>query len=205
MKRALLILSLLLMTASLTAPFWARWTTSIPRERIYGRVTGEFADQPWVGAVVYLGDERLSLKADGKFAFDMPAGVYVLKVCCSDRFDPIRREIQVTDKAVYVELKAEPLLEIPGRLVIPEEKQFQSLASVSARRIYTRAVKTAVTSADGTFSLHLSKGDWKVNVENLNEGLTLKSITFDGKEVHDETITVANKQESTVRLVITLQ
>jgi hypothetical protein len=205
MKRALLSLSLVLMTASLTAPFWARWATSIPRKRIDGRVTGNFADPPWVGAVVYVGDERSSLKADGKFAFKVPSGVYVLRVCCSKWFDPIRREVQVKDKDLYVELRAEPLLEIHGRLAIPEGKQVQSLASVSARRIYTNPVRKAVISTSGTFSLQLTRGAWKVNVENLSPGLTLKSMTFGGKEIQDETITISNKEDSALLLEITLQ
>jgi hypothetical protein len=205
MKRALLVLSLLLMTASLTAPFWIRWTSRSPVKRIAGRVTGEFADHPWTGAVVYLGEERSNLKADGKFSFDVPPGIHVLKVCCSPRFDPIRWEVRVKDEDVYLELHAEPLFDIPGHLVIPEEKQVQSLPTVTARRIYTRRIKRAVISAGGTFSLHLSRGDWKVNVENLDAGLTLKSITFAGKEIHDETITIPIKPESTLGLEITLQ
>ncbi len=80
MKRALLILSLALMTTTLTSPIWVRWTTIIPRTRIHGRVTGNFADTPWAGAVVYFGRERASLNADGKFAFDLRPGVYVLRV-----------------------------------------------------------------------------------------------------------------------------
>jgi hypothetical protein len=205
MKRALLILSLALMAATLTAPIWVRWNTIIPRTRIDGRVTGNFENPPWVGAVVYFGRERSSLKADGKFAFDVRPGVYVLIVCCSERFDPIRREVEVKDKDLYVELHAEPLLEIPGRLVIPEGMQVQSLASVSARRIYTNVVRRAVISASGTFSLHLSRGEWKVNVEDLGAGQTLKSMTFGGKEIQDETITVSNKEDSTLLLEMTLQ
>jgi hypothetical protein len=205
MKRALLILSLVLMTASLTAPFWFRWTTGIPRKRIEGRVTGDFADQPWVGAAVYVADKRSSLKADGKFAFDVPPGVYVVRVCCSQRFDPIRWEVQVKDENVYVDLHAEPLVDVPGRLVIPEGNQGQSLASVAARRIFTRVVKRTVVSAGGTFSLRLSRGDWKVSVENVSPELTPKSILFGGKEVRDETITISNRQESALPLEITLQ
>jgi hypothetical protein len=168
-------------------------------------VTGDFADQPWVGAVVYVGDERSVLQAGGRFSFRVLPGDYVVRVCCSKRFDPIRWEVQVTDQNVYVELHAEPLLEIPGRLVIPEGKQVENLASVSARRIYTKVTKTAVVSAIGTFSLQLSRGDWKVNVENLGQGLTPKSIVFDGKEIHDHTITISNSPESTLPLEITLQ
>jgi hypothetical protein len=204
MKRALLILSLVLMTASLTAPFWFRWTRG-PRQRIEGRLTGDFADQPWVGAVVYVGDERSSLKADGKFAFDVPAGVYLVRVCCSPRFDEIRSKVQVKDQNVYVDLHAEPLVDIDGRLVIPEGNQSQSLASVAARRIFTSVVKRAVVSAGGTFSLRLSQGGWKVSVENVSPELTLKSILFGGKEIKDETITVSNRQESALPLEITLQ
>jgi hypothetical protein len=205
MKRALLILSLVLMTASLTAPFWHRWASGIPRMRIDGRVTGDFADHPWAGAVVYVGDERSTLKADGKFGFEVDPGVYLVRVCCSTRFDQIRWEVQVKDENVRVDLHAEPLLDIPGLLVIPAEKTLQSLGSVSARRIYTREFKSAVVSATGTFTLHLSRGDWKVDVENLSEGLTLKSIRFGGKEIRDDTITIPNRQESILPLEITLQ
>jgi len=205
MKRELLILSMVLMTASLTAPFWAPWVTGVPqRERLYGRVTGEPSDLRWVGSVVYLGDDRSTLKADGKFEFAVPQGIYVLRVCCSKWFEPIRREIQVKDKDLYVELPMEPLVEIPGHLVAPDGKQLKSLASVSARRIYTHVVKTAVVSAQGTFSLRLSKGEWKVNLENSNPGLMLKSITFGEKEIHDQTLTISDKQEPTL-LEITLQ
>jgi len=205
MKPKLLILSMVLMTASLTAPFWSRWVVGIsPRERLYGRVTGEFADPPWVGAVVYVGRERSTLKADGKFEFALPPGVYVLRVCCSEWFEPIRREIQVKDKDLYVELPVEPLLEIPGRLVVPDGEQLKSPVSVSARRIYTNKVKTAVVSAKGTFSLRLSRGEWKVNLETSNPGLILKSITFGEKEIHDQTLIISSKQERTL-LEITLQ
>jgi hypothetical protein len=98
----------------------------------------------------------------------------------------------------------EPLVEIPGHLVVPDGKQLKSLASVSARRIYTNAVRTAVVSAKGTFSLRLSKGEWKVNLENSSPELTLKSITFGEKEIQDQTLTISNKQEPTL-LEITLQ
>jgi hypothetical protein len=193
------------MTISLTAPFWRHWITSIPRKRIDGRISGEFADPPWVGAVVYAGDQRFSLKADGKFRFDVPSGIYVLKVCCSREFDPMRREIEIKDSDVYVELHAEPLLDIRGLVIIPKGKQLHSLASVSARRIYTNAIKRAVISASETFSLRLSRGTWKVNVENLSAGLILKSMTFGGKELQDEAITISNKEDSTLLLEITLQ
>jgi hypothetical protein len=205
MKRALLILSLVLMTASLTAPFWHRWASGIPRKRIDGRVTGDFAEPPWAGAVVYVGDQRSTLKADGKFAFEVDPGVYLVRVCCSKRFDQIRWKVQVKDENIRIDLHAEPLLDIPGLLVIPEEKALQSLGSISARRIYTREVKSAVVSATGSFTLHLSRGDWKVDVENLSEGLTLKSIRFGGKEIRDDTITIPNRQESILPLEITLQ
>jgi hypothetical protein len=205
MKRALLILSLILMTVSLTAPFWFRWATGPPRKRISGRVTGNFVDQPWVGAVVFVGDERANLKADGKFSFDVEPGIYLVRVCCSNRFDPIRWEVQVKDEDIHVDLHAEPLLDVPGLLVFPEGKQPQSLPSVSARRIYTRTIKSAVVSATGAFSLHLSRGDWKVQVAELSGGLAVKSITFGGKEIQDETITIPNSQESIPPLEITLQ
>ena len=109
------------------------------------------------------------------------------------------------DDHLFVELKAEPLLDVPGRLVIPEDRPFQSLASVSARRIYTNVVRRFAVSDGGAFSLRLPRGDWKVNVENLSAGLTLKSITFGGKEIHDETITISNQEDSTLLLEITLQ
>lgn len=205
MKRELLVLSLVLMIASLTAPFWARWVTSVPhRERVYGRVTGEFADPPWVGAIVYVGGERSTLKADGKFEFAVTPGIHVLRACCSKWFEPIRREIQVKDKDLYVELPVEPLLEIPGHLVVPDGKRLKSLASVSARRIYTNTVRTAVVSTNGTFSLRLSRGEWKVSLEGSNPGLILKSITFGETEIHDQILTISGKQEPTL-LEITLQ
>ncbi len=103
-----------------------------------------------------------------------------------------------------MEVHAEPHLEIAGRLIIPEGKQLQSVPIVSARRIYTRIVKTAAFSADGTFSLLLSRGDWKVSVEDLGPGLSLKSMTFGEKEVQEETITITDKQEPAL-LEITLQ
>src|SRR5262245_42861111 len=142
MKRALLILSLVLMSVSLTAPFWTRWLLNIPqREWVRGIVTGEFPDQPWAGAAVYVGDERSILKADGKFEFALFPGAYIVKVCCSERFEPIRRKVEVKDQAQFVELHAEPLLKVPGRLVVPEGAELNSLASVSARRIYTNSVR----------------------------------------------------------------
>jgi hypothetical protein len=203
MKRSLLILSLILMTASLTAPFWSRWMTRVPPQRITGHVTGEFADRPWDGATIHVGDERSILNADGKFDFAVAPGVYVLKVCCSDRFEPIRREIRVTDDT-HVELHADPIMEIPGQLIVPKGTQLNNPLSVSVRRLFTKAVKLTPVSANGAFSLHLSKGDWKVSVENASPKLTLKSITFGKKPIPDETLTISKNQEPAL-LEITLQ
>lgn len=203
MKRVLLILSLVLMAVSLASPFWVGWNTN--RQRVSGRVSGDFEDYPWAGTVVYLGDQRADLKADGQFAFDVSPGIYLIRVCCSRQFDEIRWEVEVKDEDLHVNLFAQPLLEIPGRLVIPEGKQLQGLASIGARRLYTTKVRRTLIPATGTFSLRLTKGQWKVNVEDLSEGLTLKSIVFDGKEIKDDTITIPAKQESISPLEITLQ
>jgi hypothetical protein len=61
-----------------------------------------------------------------------------------------------------------------------------------------------VVSANGSFSLRLSRGEWKLDLENSTPGLTLKSITFGEKEIHDQTLSISGKQEPAL-LEITLR
>jgi hypothetical protein len=193
------------MIATLTAPFWACWMkTGPPLKHIRGSVVGNFADHPWAGTAISVGDDQSILKADGKFDLTVPPGRYVVKVCCSERFESIRRGVEVKDGDIDLELQTQPLWEIPGHLIVPEGKPLKRLATIAVRRLYTNSEKTAVVSDDGTFLLRLSTGNWKVRVKDSDPGLALKSISFDLKEVQDQMFTVRNNQKPTL-LEITLQ
>ena len=206
MKRALLILSMILMATALTAPFWVQWSTHFPRSPrrlVTGRVGGEFADSPWVGAVVYFGTQRSTLKADGKFRFAVLPGVHVLRVCCSARFEPIQRQVEVKNDDLYLELQVEPLLKIPGHLTIPEGMSSKYVVNVSARRVFTKVVRKAVVAVDGKFTLYLSKGEWRLDLEDSSQGLVLQSITVGGEEIPDRTLTILRTQDPPLPLEIT--
>src|SRR5262245_7115406 len=120
MKAFLLAIALLLMTAALSTPLWVRSSRSAPQPKrlhksvVSGRIKGDFTDAPWTGLLLYLGNERIALKADGRFSFTVMPGTHILKLCCSQRFQQIYREIEVEDRDLYFELEARPLLKIAG-------------------------------------------------------------------------------------------
>src|SRR5262245_61450283 len=120
MKAFLLTVSMLLMAAALSTPWWVRpkRATLQPHRShksvVSGRITGKFTDAPWTGMLLYLGTEEIALKADGKFSFTVIPGTHILKMCCSQRFRQIYREIEVEDRDLYFELEAQPLLKVAG-------------------------------------------------------------------------------------------
>src|SRR4029453_12949020 len=128
MKAFLLAVALLLMAAALSTPLWVRSSTSKPqppqshKSVVSGRIKGEFTDAPWTGMLLHLGSETVALKADGRFSFTVMPGTHILKVCCSQRFRQIYREIEVEDRDLYFELEARPLLRIAGHVSTPGEK-----------------------------------------------------------------------------------
>ena len=210
MKVALLVIALALMTASAVAPFvWVRPTSPqvrrFQRVLVTGRVTGNFSDHPWAGVRISIGSQKATLEEDGKFAFAVLPGTHVLRVCCSVRFESIYQEVVVEDRAVDLELIAEPLMEIPGHLTISERARALDGFKISAWLIGTSNVERAVTAADGTFVLHVGKGKWEVDVDNLPKDYTLRSVTLGGQELHDRTFTILAPSGPSLPLRITLR
>jgi hypothetical protein len=207
MRRALLVAALLLMTASLVAPLWVGSSRApglgLQRSLVSGRVIGDFADSPWAGSVVVFGNEQAVLTADGTFSFAMFPGTYPLSVCCSTRFQRIYREISVAGNSQYIELPAEPLLEITGQVVNP--RGFKQAVKISAWLIGTNTVERTVIASDGTFTFHVMKGDWQVNFDNLPPGYVLRDMTLDGKEMRDRTFTITSLTGPSLPLQIKLQ
>lgn len=207
MKRVLLVAALLLMAASLLAPLWLRSSRHPPavlqRRLVAGRLTGNYSDPPWVGAVVSFGNEQAVLAADGSFSFSKFPGTYVLTVCCSVRFQTVYREITVGDHDQNIEIPAEPLLEISGQLVNPPG--FQRAVRISARHIGTNTVDSTFIAADGTFKFHVMKGDWRVDLNNLPPGLTVRSMALDGQELRESTFTITSVTGPSLALRIMLR
>ena len=127
MKAFLLTVALLLMGAALSTPLWVPRTSSTSatwsrKAVVAGRIKGDFPDAPWTGMLLFLGPERVALRSDGKFSFSVMPGTHILKICCSDRFQQIYREIEVEDRDLYFELEARPLVKVEGKLSTPDEK-----------------------------------------------------------------------------------
>lgn len=211
MKAFLLAVSLLLMAAALSTPLWVRTSTSTPRPPrshksvVSGRIKGEFTDAPWTGMLLYLGTERIALKADGRFSFSVMPGTHILKMCCSQRFQQIYREIEVEDRDLYFELEAQPLLKIAGSLSTPREKPLTYALNVSASLVGTNIVDRTVIASDGSFAFHLIRGNWRIELDNLKAGYSLHSITLDGVEVRDQQFTISNVDGPALPLRITLK
>src|SRR5262245_4079560 len=121
MKVALLVLALALMLAAIVASSWVDspglpFSFQYARFSVRGRVTGDFPDKPWAGTVASLGGEKMTLTEDGTFRFSRAPGTYILKICCSDRFRWIYREVMIIDRDVHLELVAQPIVDVPGQL-----------------------------------------------------------------------------------------
>jgi hypothetical protein len=211
MKVALLVLALALMTASIIAPWFVRPSPPPPqvlqfqRVLVTGRVTGDFSDHPWKGVRVSLGSQKATLGEDGKFTFAALPGVHILRVCCSVRFQSIYREIVVRDQATDLELIAEPLMEISGRVTIEKRTRGLDGFKVSAWLIGTSTIERAVTAADGTFVFHVGKGKWEVDIDNLPKEYMVRSIEYGGLELHDRTFTILTAAGPSLPLQITLR
>ena len=172
---------------------------------VSGRVVGEFSESPWEGTVVSLGTETKPLAADGTFSFAALPGLHILRVCCSKRFQSIYREVSVDDKDVHLELTAQPLVEIAGRVFMPKEKPLRFTLKVSMWLVGTNKVDRAVVYSDGTFSFFLKQGDWFFELDNLPPDYKLESMTLDGREISDGKFTISSVKGPSLPLRITLK
>ena len=212
MKPFLLAVAMLLMAAALSTPLWVRNSRPTYQQRprshktvVAGRIKGDFTDSPWAGMVLHLGAESVTLGQDGKFSFSVMPGIHILRMCCSDRFWQIYREIEVEDRDLYFELDAHPLQEISGHLVTPSEKPLTYPLKISAWLIGTNTVDRALVASDGSFVLHLSEGDWRIELDNLGVSHNLHSITLDGVELRDQKFTISGARGLSLPLQITLK
>jgi hypothetical protein len=210
MQRALLVLALLLMTAAATSPLWVGWAQRGTAQRyqrvlVSGRVVGDLPDKPWEGTVVTLDTDTKPLGADGKFSFAALPGMHVIRVCCSTRFQSIYREVSVGNSDVYVELQAEPLWEIAGQILTPEGKPPPRAPKISMWLIGTNQVNRGVVYMDGTFSAHLPKGEWRIDLGSLEKDYTVESVTLDGRELRDRTFTITSVTGPSLPMRITLK
>lgn len=175
------------------------------RFRVKGRVTGDFPDRPWAGTVAHLGGERATLTEEGTFEFSRSPGTYILKICCSDRFRWIYREVMVIDQDVHLDLVAQPLVDVPGRLIIRDPSVRRSGLRVSAWLVGTNVIERAVTLSDGSFTLHLVEGKWQVDVENAPKGHDVEWTTFGDEKLSDRTFTISDETSPSLPLQIALR
>jgi hypothetical protein len=207
MGRFLLVVALLLMMTSLVAPLWVRSSrhtqTGLYRSQVKGRLIGKFSEPPWGGSAITFGNEQAVLNADGAFSFWKFPGTYALTVCCSVKFQHVYREITVDGHDQYLEIPVEPLLEVSGQLVSPRE--FKQAVKISAWMIGTNTVDRTVIASDGTFVFHVMEGDWRIDFENLPPEYKVRSMTLDGKEIHERTFTITTVTGPSLPLRITLQ
>lgn len=171
---------------------------------VIGHVRGDMPGTPWAGAVAMLGAERVTLGEDGAFRFAVMPGRYHLKICCSEYFQSIDREVLVEKNDVVLDLTANPLIEINGRLEVQRSTPVPSGFLVTAALEGTNVVDRATTAADGTFTFHLLAGHWEIRVENLPAGYRISSITFGEEKVRDRRITLA-KDAASLALQIAVQ
>jgi hypothetical protein len=151
-----------------------------------------------------LGSERMILGKDGAFRFAVMPGRYHLKICCSNYFQSIDREVLVEKNDVGLDLTVKPLIEIKGRLEIQRSAQVPSGFLVTAALEGTNVVDRATTEADGTFTFHLLAGNWEIRVENLPAEYRIASITQGENKVRGRRFTVAEGATS-LPLQITVQ
>jgi hypothetical protein len=210
MKVALLVLALALMlTAIVTTSFVdgpsLPFTHQYARFWLGGRVTGDFPDKPWAGTIAYLGGEKMTLTEEGTFKFSRSPGTYILKICCSDRFRNIYREVLITDRDVHLELTAQPVVDVPGRLIVLDESVKRSSLRISAWLVGTNVIENAVTLADGSFTLHLVEGNWQVDVDNAPKGHDVEWVTYGDEKVASRTFTIADEKSPALPLQIALR
>ena len=208
MKVALLVMALALMATAIitssiapSSPFAHRYA----RFSISGQVTGDFPDQPWEKTIASLGAEKVVLAKKGTFQFSRSPGTYILKICCSERFRWIYREVTVIDRDVHLDLVAEPLVAVPGQMIILNDEVPPSRLKISAWLLGTNVLETAVTLADGSFTFHLTQGKWQVDVENAPKGHVVEWTTFGGEKLTDRTFIIVGKTTPTLPLQIALR
>jgi hypothetical protein len=210
MRAALLTFALMLMAAALSTPLWVPRETSLSpvwkhTPTVAGRIKGDYKDSPWAGMTLFFGSERVTLKEDGKFSFTVSPGVYILRLCCSNRFRQIYREIEVEDRDLYFELDARPLLKIAGELATPPEKPLKYVLNISAWQLGTNTVDRTFVASDGSFAFHLTEGNWRIELDNLAVDHTVHSMTLDGRELRDQTFTISDVSGPSLPLRITLK
>lgn len=210
MKAALLGVALLLMFTAIVSSLLVekpRLPFPHPFARLYvsGRVTGDFPDHPWAGSTVYFGNDKRKLGEDGTFSFPSAPGKHVLKVCCSERFRWIYREVTVVDRDVEVNLTAEPLVAVPGKVVMLGKGTKLSGYRVTAWLVGTNIVEAAITLSDGSFALHLIEGTWEVDVDKLPEGLGLESVIVGENKADDRRFKLSSLDSRALPLRIELR
>ena len=210
MKVALLVLALALMvTAIVTTSFVDSpslpFTHQYARFWVKGKVRGDFPDKPWAGTVAYLGGEKATLTEAGTFQFSRSPGTYILKICCSDRFRWIYREVLILDRDVHLDLVAQPIVDVPGRLIVFDESMRRSQLKISAWLVGTNVIEKAVTLADGSFTLHLVEGKWQVDVDNAPKGHDVEWVSYGGEKVSSRTFTIEDKKSPSLPLQIALR
>ena len=210
MKVALLVLALALMLTAIVTSSWVDspslpFTHDYARFWVKGRVTGDFPDKPWTGTVAYLGGEKSTLTEEGTFKFSRSPGTYILKICCSDRFRWIYREVLIIDRDVHLELVAQPIVDVPGRVIILDDSVRRSNLKISAWLVGTNVIEAAVTLADGSFTLHLVEGKWQVDVDNAPKGHDVEWVTFGEEKVASRTFTIVGKTSPSLPLQIAVR
>jgi hypothetical protein len=104
---------------------------------------------------------------------------------------------------VVLDLTANPLIEINGRLEVQRSTAVSSGFLVTAALEGTNVVDRATTEADGTFTFHLLAGDWEIRVENLPEKYRIASITLGEKKLPGRRFTLAKDATSLpLRIVV---
>jgi hypothetical protein len=210
MKVALVVLALALMgTAIVTSTLMNSpslpFTHKYARFFVEGRVSGDFPDHPWVGTFAYLGAEKIALNKSGTFQFSRSPGTYILKICCSEKFRWIYREVTIIDRDVHLELRAEPLVTVPGSVIFYDDELRRDGLKISAWLLGTNILETAVTLSDGSFTLHLIEGKWQVNVENTPKGHKVEWTSFGGEKLNDGTFHLVGKATPSLPIQIALR
>ena len=207
MRVLFLVVALVLIAASLAAFLWGGPGPAgarTQRSMVMGHVRGDLPGSPWAGTVVTLGPEYVILGQDGAFSFAMMPGRYSLKVCCSERFQAIDREVVVGRSDISLDLEPNPLTEVKGRLEIQGGTQVPYGFLISASLQGTNVVDRAATAVDGTFTFHLLPGDWEIRMDNLPAEYKIASITLGEEKVRDRRFTLA-KGVTSLALQIGLQ
>ena len=210
MRLFLLTIALMLMVAALTSPFWVGRSNAclsrVPRgsgspDGSKGNFRiGRGPARPLISA-----SRRRHSPRTVPSAFVSPPGLYILKVCCSDRFDRIYKEILVEDRDLYFEVEAMPLRQISGRVVTPSGKPLRYTLQISAWLVGTNTVDRTIVSSDGAFVLRLSEGEWRVDLDNLRPAHTLQLITSRWREGSRKKFKIPTAHGPPLPLQITLK